>query len=525
VSARGAAVGQWRVNFGAIAFAALVFAFAWPLQSGLENEKSHYALVRALAEGTPWIDETIYETGDYVTNDITYWRGHTYSNKAPGLAMLSLPVYLVAREAGVPDEGNPTRMLWVLSLFGAALSALVVLLLVREAADRVVGGSGTTVAVLLAGSTLLLPFATVFYAHARSAMLVMAAFTVLFLFRDGPAPVGTAAVAGLAAGLAVTTEYPCLLAALVFGMYAALARPRLGRVVAYAAGSLVGFAPLVFYNRWAFGSIWHFSWSGGRPTGGDLPSGEVVGQTHTTVHRLLESLFGFSGLFTMAPVLVVAVAGLVLLARRGFRGEAAAVAAVAAAYVVFNASYGSGFDAWLGGERYLVPMLPLLGLPLACALVRWPATTGALTIVSAVLAIALTASHIRGGTPDWLDPLFDRDFPQTVLSSVGITGWYSMLPFFFLLGVAFGAAVAAAPRVDARPVETLFAGGATLAWAVAAAKAPQLPAYGGNSESVGAYLPVLLVAAALAAFALALSVGVSRRPRPRVEPELRPSVE
>src|SRR5688500_17000239 len=86
VGARVAAIGRWRWSFGAVALAALVTAFAWPLQSGLENEKSHYALVRALADGTPRIDETLYETGDYTTNDITYWEGHTYSNKAPVLA-------------------------------------------------------------------------------------------------------------------------------------------------------------------------------------------------------------------------------------------------------------------------------------------------------------------------------------------------------------------------------------------------------------------------------------------------------
>ena len=525
MSARGAAIGRWRVTFGAVALAALFAAYAWPIQSGLENEKSHYALVRALAGGTPRIDETLYETGDYVTNDITYWEGHTYSNKAPGLALLSVPVYVVARAIGVTSEGDPTRMLWVLSVFGAVLSAAVIVVLVRDVADRIVPESGATVAVILGGATLLLPFATVFYSHARSAMLVFVAFALLFLLRAGSAPVGTAAIAGLAAGFAVTTEYACLLATIVFAFYAAASQPRRARVLAYAAGAAAGVVPLFVYNQWAFGSIRHFSWAGGRPTGADLPSGDVVQRMHFTLERLLESLFGFSGLLAMAPVLVVAVPGLLLLARRGYRAETATISCVATALVIFNASYGSGFDSWLGGERYLVPMLPLLAMPLACALVRWPATTGALTVVSAVLSIALTSSHIRIGEPDWLGPIADRHFPETVLSFVGITGWYSILPFFAALSLAFAAAVFAAPRVEARPSETLFAGVATLGWAIVAAAAPQLPGQGGESDRLNSYVPVLLVTLALAVIVVGAWLVLRRRPDPTPQAALRPRVE
>lgn len=516
VGALRAAVARRRWSYGAVAIAALVTAFAWPLQGGLENEKSHYALVRALADGTPWIDETLYETGDYVTNDITFWGGHTYSNKAPGLAFLSLPVYLGARAAGVSTDGEQTRMFWVLSLFGSVLSALVVLLLVRAAVDRIVPGAGATAAVVIGAATLFLPFATVFYAHTRSAMLVFCSFAALFLLQGGERRrSGGAALAGLAAGVAVMTEYPCLLAALVFAGYAAAVRPRLARVAAYGAGFAIGVAPLLVYNRWAFGSLFHFSWAGSRPVGGALEAGQVAGRTHPTLERLLEELFGFSGFFTMAPVLVLAVVGLALLARRGFALEAAVIGAVSTAFVVFNASYGSGFDDWIGGERYLVPILPLLALPLACALVRWPATTGALALVSAVLAIALASSHIRGGSPDWLGPLFDRRFPLTVLSFAGITGWYAMLPFFLLLAVAFVAAVAAAPRVHTSPAETLFAGVASIGWATLAASAPQFQGYGGESDELGSYLAVPMIAVSLAAVAVLLRFGLPPASSPR----------
>src|SRR5688500_8263115 len=139
-------------RLGFVAIAALCIAFAWPMQGGGPNELSHYALIRALAAGTPEINETRFETGDYVTGDVVRWHGHWYSNKAPGLAFASLPTYLVSRAVGVPDRGEATPMLWALSFTGAVLPSLVLLLLVRAVAERFEPGTGTAVAVILGGA-------------------------------------------------------------------------------------------------------------------------------------------------------------------------------------------------------------------------------------------------------------------------------------------------------------------------------------------------------------------------------------
>ena len=171
---------------------ALALAFAWPLQGVGFNQNSHYALVKSLARGTAVVDETVHEVGDLGTADVTELRGHLYSNKAPGLAFSLLPVYLGLRELGLQTvgpapEAGYSRRLWQLTLFGAVLPAVALMLLTLVAVERVRPGFGAMTATLLGAGTLLLPFATLLFGHVLSATLGFAAFVVLLLERErGP---------------------------------------------------------------------------------------------------------------------------------------------------------------------------------------------------------------------------------------------------------------------------------------------------------------------------------------------------
>ena len=91
---------------GVIALLVLVGASAVLLQPFGYNQGSHLALVRALADGTPRIDA--YR--DY-SGDESYYHGHFYSNKAPGLALASLPAYVALRAAHLP-HGVHALSLW-----------------------------------------------------------------------------------------------------------------------------------------------------------------------------------------------------------------------------------------------------------------------------------------------------------------------------------------------------------------------------------------------------------------------------
>src|SRR5439155_457727 len=72
------------------------------------------------------------------------------------------------------------------------------------------------------------------------------------------------AAAGAAAGLAVATDLPLAVPALLLGFYAAGIGPR--RLLAFGAGGAVGLLPLVGFDWWAFGSPFHLSYANGGTT-------------------------------------------------------------------------------------------------------------------------------------------------------------------------------------------------------------------------------------------------------------------
>lgn len=489
-----------------IAIGLVALAAAWPQQGPDFNQNSHYALVRALADGTPRIDRTRREVGELSTMDVSLHRGHYYSDKAPGLAAATLVPYLVLDAAGAAEpKRDPTRMLWALGLFGAVLPMLGLLLLVRYVGERLEPGYGTAAALTLGVASILLPYATLFYSHALSAFAVFAVFALLWRERRHPPALALVAAGGLVAGLSIAIEYPNALAAGLLGLYAVARGRPVQRAAAFGCGLLAGIAPLLLYNQWAFGSITHLTYEGTQtgqgPAAFGAPSLEVA----------VELLLSRTGLLTLMPVLALAALGAALLYRRGGRAEALLLGATAAAYIVFNASYASTFGGYAPGPRYLVSALPFLALPLALAWRRLPLTTAALGALSAVAMVVVTATHpLAGYQGKWFDRLFSGDIPLTAASLVGITGWYTIVPFFVLVALAVGYGIAATGRFRFVREDLLIGPVAVLVWLAIRLDAPRSFELGGRGRDLGAYGAVWLVVLGLALATLGTALYRSR---------------
>ena len=124
--------------------------------------------------------------------------------------------------------------------------------------------------------------------------------------RDGPPSPMLLGLAGLAMGYAFTSEYPPFFAAIVLGLYPALApgraQPAGGRCAAAAptcAGGLVGIVPLLLYNHYAFHSWTHLAYS-------DVPRQQkgFFGIGAPSLKVLSTLLFDSRGLLTLSPVLI-----------------------------------------------------------------------------------------------------------------------------------------------------------------------------------------------------------------------------
>src|SRR6476646_8981736 len=121
----------------------------------------YLALVKALGDGTARIDAY-----HWWTPDVSWWHGHYYSPKAPLVAFLALPLSLVLAAVGL-QPGNPLAHVqslaagsgidplttWPLVLLVSTLAGFVLLLLVRDRAERVEPGYGTAAAVAVGAGT------------------------------------------------------------------------------------------------------------------------------------------------------------------------------------------------------------------------------------------------------------------------------------------------------------------------------------------------------------------------------------
>lgn len=363
------------------------------------NDGSHYALVRALAgDGTaridPYVNYTAIQpaqgpiTPDYY-RDVSYYNGHFYSDRPPGTAFLAVPFYwlgiLADAISGRQDVDFPLRYTTMLPPVLGAWTALALYGLARGLDASRWAAFATALGGAL--STLVLKYATLLYSHITAAACVTGALALLLRAeRDGAWGRGWLVASGLALGYSAVAEYPNLLLIGPVGAYL-LWRSRPGerrrlRWPALVTFGLAWAAPVLLllgYNWVVFGQPWttsytyqyYFAWSRQLSTTYVTPLGM----------GLLWLSVGPAGLLTVTPAFVLALWGLVLLARRA-PARALLLAGVVLVVLIPTAMHRTFFGGGSRDTRYLVAIVPVLYAPLAV----WLDATGRLRPLVARLA-------------------------------------------------------------------------------------------------------------------------------------------
>jgi hypothetical protein len=501
--------GRRRRAATVVAVLGLAIGAAAIVQSPGWNEQSQYALVRSLHNGTPRIDRYASLTGDSGR-----YKGHVYSNKAPGLAIYSTPFYSAIRALGVQPSSEADQI-HLMVIFGCLLPFVVLLLLIDDFVERTVPGAGTPTAVLMGLGTLLLPYSTLFFSHVLSGCLGFAAYYLLWLQRKRQLHPLTVTAAGALMGFAVACEYPQGLLAAILAGYA-LGRPAsFRRLALFGAGVFVGVAPLLGFDWWAFGSPLRDAYVA-KPT---TPS-SAIRFVPFSLHNALDLLFHARGLLRLTPVLAAAVAGIFVLRRSGHRSEARMAAVVAGAFLVFNACFYLPFGGWTPGPRYMIDALPFLALPMAAALRRAPLLTLALGAISAatmfVAAVTIPELPESFPTSTWWHRFGHGIFAPLVGS--GQVVWFGL---FAALAIAITAVFAPRWRIDRNQI--LVAGVGLAGWWVVQRVGGLLLA----PHTAPGEIALMAIVAVVALLTWSVAAGVPRltpllgRSATRVSPETR----
>jgi len=563
-----------RRRLGLAAIIVLGLSWACVMQSVGWAQTSYFALVKSLGDGTARIDAYHWET-----RDKSWINGHFYSVKAPGMPALLMPLYEGLKAIGVDElardasdrarEGgarqwtyrglnvhaygyDPERavrvkallaaqapMVWALGLLGSVLPSLLLLLMIRWLADRWRPGLGTATALSVGTATIVMTFAINLFGHMLAAAIAFGVFTLLWRERQStPRPLLLLG-AGVLSGLAVVTEYPLALAGAILGIYGVLhpqvvtrgLAPLARRAALYAAGVIAGVLPLLAYNHWAFGSFGKMSYDNAVDrqgfTGHDtlgLNSGGFFGISWPDPRVALELLISPRGLLALTPIVVMGIVGTVLLYRRGMKAEAVTITAIALAFFIYDTGYWLPFGGGTPGPRFLIPLLPFLGVATVEAWKRFPATTLVMTVSGAVVMAIATLTYPLIGTGSmwqWWDRVEGAVFQHTIPSVFGAgDGWLALAPVLIgLLAVAWlGARATGSLPVsrDLRTAVAALAGWVLLALVIA-------PGFGerkisgvgkthkGDVDHTGLPWQIVVIAAGAAAIALALAVRAERR--------------
>jgi len=389
------------------------------------NVNTRLDLVFALVDqGTVRIDD-YHDLPPYDTGDKAVFEGHFYSDKVFGVSLLAVVPYAVLKGALAivgQEPGYGLAHWWMRVWAVGALAAGAGVLLAR--ALRRLGVSPRAAFWLVQAlfyGTLLFPYATVFYPYLPGVFFCLLGWD---LVERNPPPRGLllAFLAGLCLGAAKLMDF-------IFGLAVAAVALRalwiwrgrgwVSKILAVVVGGALPLLAFAVYTISIFGSLsipYQYESDPLFRIGMSRGFMGITGFQPAALYYL--TIHPYRGLFFWSPVLAAAVVGAIrFLARKdsAIRWAGGLALSLAAAYLVFNASYYMWWGGWAMGPRLLIPAIPFLGVGVA-GLWRWGRGGRAAVIATGVASVVLILppALVDPQTPMWL-----HKWPDLLNPSVG----------------------------------------------------------------------------------------------------------
>ena len=432
-----------RRRLSLILFSTALLFCAWFFHAGHVNQIARYDAVSAFFENTGddahtfRIDRYLYSEGKQMnTSDWSEYGGHYYSNKSPGttwfgVALLA-PVYPLERRFCPDGDGispraeifNAWYLNFMLGVLPTAFSVLALAgILLKLGANEARAYPGALLIVL---GTAVFPFATTLMAHSTvAACLVFSLWSYLrggrFSLFAGGAWFGAAVLFDYSAGVL-----------LPLALFFVACREK-ARIWQFIAGGIPFAVLYCVYNAMCFGGPFSFAAQYINPvyrTEGDAVGGLLA---MPNAWLILELLFGARrGVLIASPFLFFAVPGFLFLWKQGGlrRGLTLLAALSFAVLLLMNAS----FNGWHAGAsftaRYMVPVIPFVGVLAVMAPLKPGWRRGLFALLAAVSLLNMFAVAAYTVTPPEHDPspvyatsyrhLFDNAPPPVLMAQLGL---------------------------------------------------------------------------------------------------------
>ena len=370
-----------------------------------------------------------------MSEDVSIRGSKVYSDKAPGLSIAAVPAIWTLDPLLPRAPASNLPAFWplrhLLTLILVALPTVALAFIIAAAVPDIDSRTRFSMAVIAALATPLWTYGSLFFGHAPAALLVAAAWFLLLGFPGVDSTVGArrAAIGGVLAGFAITTEYPTIL--LVTVIFGTLLVRRTASVilVSATAGACVGILPALLYHQLAFGAPWLTGYA--LKAHGDFQAIHeqgIFGVSKPTLEGLWGVLFSARrGVFYYCPLFLLAPFGFFRMVKsRGWRDAGPLLIAVAV-YVIFAAGFVDWTAGWCAAARHLVPILGLLAVPVLFATKMLAEHRLGSVVVVILVAISGTNAVLSLALTPYFPPEFAAPFAQLVLPSLADGAGFSNL--------------------------------------------------------------------------------------------------
>lgn len=407
-------------------FLTVFLAMATFIQVYGVNANSHLDLTRSIVDhGTLNIDAVHNNTGDR-----SKYKGHYYSDKAPGLSLINVPLYFTWKNVyglfGNTEIGKKPRKqlfkannvsitapeepgdfylssLILMVLFSSTLPVAILSVLFYRIAGTILEDEVKKLLVTFGFSfgTLITHYGTDLFPDAMATLLAFSSFYLLYFWKDHPGK-RKMIFAGLLGGIAVIVNTLTGIVLVFNAVYALWKYEKLP--VYYTLGGFIGGLPFMIYNTLVFGAPWNLPRSYLDPVLWKNLQNNIgfrFGILRNAMVSFRILFMPYRGIFYWFPLLLLA-----LLGYREFYGRERKTALIAAVILISSILMVSSWWAWWHGgwfgERHLVFIMPFFIFPVAYAVKEIDMKLlGALVTISVLVNLA----GYHGGYEDSLKSL------------------------------------------------------------------------------------------------------------------------